>query len=344
MDTNQTKKVLEQAKFLIIDDDSSITDTIKDIVQTQFHEPQIAHSINEAQEYLNQQKFDCLILDLNLNNENGGLIVKELKESSQSLNHKTPVIILSGYVDDQFIEKFKAKFFAILPKPFDSRYLLTQLKQAVITANPSLLFDEKKVLPNLKKTVEKIKSQMKVPYRLKEKTRTILAKKHPYIKTHNLLSIAVSIALLRKLGWDSEQTLEKIIYTHLLKDHGLEGRENIIRLAHKGMLKTHPDFETLKNYPLETAKTCLNTPNIPEDVSTLIEQHKELPDGSGFPQGLSHKQILPLTIIIILSSEVANYLISHPKGNIQQYVKKAKDKYNVLAFKNILTDISILFS
>ena len=62
---------------------------------------------------------------------------------------------------------------------------------------------------------------------------------------------------------------------------------------------------------------------IPPDVDRLILEHHEMPNGDGFPRGLSGTQISPLSCAFILSGLLAKYIL-HEKENftIEGFVNK----------------------
>ena len=64
--------------------------------------------------------------------------------------------------------------------------------------------------------------------------------------------------------------------------------------------------------PEKTAQLIRSNTEISEDVARIIHEHHEKPDGTGFPQQLSHKNIHPLSaIFIVLHDFVEQLYLTH---------------------------------
>jgi DNA-binding NarL/FixJ family response regulator len=88
-------------KRIIIADDHSVVRTgVKQILADEFSSVHVgeASTVQEVFALLNKQKWDLLILDINLSGRNGLDILKDLK----SHKHKIPVLVLSMHPEDQF--------------------------------------------------------------------------------------------------------------------------------------------------------------------------------------------------------------------------------------------------
>ena len=86
---------------------------------------------------MENQKFSCIIVDLNLGSQpNGGKkIIKNLKHSlSFNLNKTTPVILCSGFIDVKAIEELKPFISDAVTKPLNIKLLVQKIK-TVIEAN-----------------------------------------------------------------------------------------------------------------------------------------------------------------------------------------------------------------
>lgn len=68
------------------------------------------------------------------------------------------------------------------------------------------------------------------------------------------------------------------------------------------------------NHPVETVKmltTGEDTSWISHDTLTIIEQHHERPDGSGFPQGINYRRVTLLTAIFIIAFDFIELMLEN---------------------------------
>ncbi|TWT06581.1 response regulator transcription factor [Planococcus sp. CPCC 101016] len=114
-------------KLLIIEDDHTLSDTIKETTQEMFHTEQ-AFDGEEGLFLAEQNIFDCIILDIMLPYLNGYEVLKKLR----SQNITTPVIMLTAKdgIGDK-IQGFKAGADDYLAKPFHREELLLRLEAIV---------------------------------------------------------------------------------------------------------------------------------------------------------------------------------------------------------------------
>ena len=80
-------------------------------------------------------------------------------------------------------------------------------------------------------------------------------------------------------------------------------------------------------------------------MDTIVLQHHELPDGSGFPRGLYHHQISPLACVFIVAQDLldfylANAASAHPKADVfQAFLAERETRYSSGTFKKILDSL-----
>jgi len=118
---------LKEFKVLVIDDDLDVMDSIKTMLVGKVGNVLLADSTLCANELLDEIKFHCILLDIDLDGENGGVILKKLRGNQDSPNKNTPVIVISQLVDENFVNRNASKLDGVLPKPFDASELLAKM-------------------------------------------------------------------------------------------------------------------------------------------------------------------------------------------------------------------------
>lgn len=127
-------------KILIVDDDSSIRRTLKNILEFEKYEVDEAVDGLDAMVHIKQNKYDVVIMDIKMPKLDG----MDAIESVQKLRPDLPVVMISGHGNiDTAVEAVKKGAFDFIQKPPDLNRLLITIRNAM---DKSSLITEKKVL------------------------------------------------------------------------------------------------------------------------------------------------------------------------------------------------------
>lgn len=138
------------AKILIVDDERSIRQTLKDILEFEKYEVDEAKDGIECITMIQKNEYDVIILDIKMPKMDG----MEALERIQILNPDVPVVMISGHANiDTAVEAVKKGAFDFISKPPDLNRLLITIRNAM---DKSSLITETKVL---KRKVSKAKVQ-----------------------------------------------------------------------------------------------------------------------------------------------------------------------------------------
>lgn len=119
-----------------------------------------------------------------------------------------------------------------------------------------------------------------------------------FLKT-TLTSYLMSL-VIDKFDWKSDILKEKGALASILCDMMLEKED--FRLIREWEKNGGELPERLRQHPLEVAENLRQKRNlIPSETLTIIELHHELPDGKGFPRGITATRFNHLACIFILS-------------------------------------------
>jgi DNA-binding NtrC family response regulator len=134
-------------KVLIIDDEKSIRNTLKEILEFEGHEISLAADGVEGLSMATAESFDVIFSDIKMPNMDGMELLDKLSES----NVEASVIMISGHGSiDSAVECIKKGAFDFIQKPLDLNRILITLRNATDRTN---LVKETKIL---KKRVSKI--------------------------------------------------------------------------------------------------------------------------------------------------------------------------------------------
>ena len=123
-------KASQHKSILIVDDDTSVTDSLSLILHEAGFRVCEAHSFAESIAYLNNRQFDLVITDLCLPDGTGIEVITHIKNATP----KTEVILMTGHRSlDITIEAIKRGAYYYLEKPFDLVRLRTLLESLPFT-------------------------------------------------------------------------------------------------------------------------------------------------------------------------------------------------------------------
>lgn len=121
-------------KILVVDDDRRMVRTICDILRVKGYEALPAYSGEEAVSMVQQEEFDCVLMDIRMPGIDGVAALKKIKDVAPD----TPVVLMSANASDgQVAEARLLGAAAVLTKPIDFQQVLSFL---------SLLWKEESIL------------------------------------------------------------------------------------------------------------------------------------------------------------------------------------------------------
>lgn len=134
------------SKILVVDDERSIRNTLKDILEYEKYEVDLAEDGNKALEMIRAAEYDIVLCDIKM----PGLDGIEVLERLNVLAPDTPVVMISGHGNiDTAVESIKKGAFDYIEKPLDLNRLLITIRNGMDKSN---LVSETKIL---KKKVNK---------------------------------------------------------------------------------------------------------------------------------------------------------------------------------------------
>ena len=164
---------------------------------------------------------------------------------------------------------------------------------------------------------------------------------HQYLKQHIELLCEVMAGLGTKLGWVSEKTIEKLIYAAYLHDIRLMKCPKVARIQNKkefGLISkelTETERKAFLEAPAYAAEVARQDTESYPDVIKILSQQKELPDGSGFPSGVTSIGMAPLSCLFILSHYFVDYVMNHADWTTADFVKTYRNQLKGSYFAKI---------
>lgn len=115
-------------KILVIDDERSIRNTLKDVLEYEKYEVDLAEEGNAGIELFTQRTYDVVLCDIKMAKMDGIEVLQKLQEHSSDV----PVIMISGHGNiDTAVDAIRKGAFDFLEKPLDLNRLLITIRNAL---------------------------------------------------------------------------------------------------------------------------------------------------------------------------------------------------------------------
>ena len=272
-----------KAKILIVDDELRVREILsRKLTDTGYH-CLVAPDGNSALKMLKSDQIDLVLLDIMMPGKPGPEVLQEIKTKYPD----TAVIMVTAIADVQTaIGLMKSGAYDYIIKPVELNVLTVSLERAL----------EKRSL-----TIENRDYQLHLEQRVEEQTKKVrqsflnsttslayaLEAKDKYTHGHSERVTEIAVTVARELDIPKGM-LEKIRLAGLLHDVGKIGVSELI-LNKPGKL-TDEEFELVKSHS-EIGERILRPIVEDKEILEMVRHHHERYDGTGYPDGLSGKQM-----------------------------------------------------
>jgi DNA-binding response OmpR family regulator len=250
-----------KGEILIIDDSKFLCKQLKNILTPRNYNVQTAYTFNDGIALLNKNKFDLLILDLNLPDGHGVEILEKVRENSNTLD--LPVIVLSGEANPDLIrEVLKKGANDYLSKPFVFEEFLLRVDLWIE------YYKNKKELKNINENLQEIVKQEIEKNRKKDK---MLMMQSRHAQLGEILSI-ISHEWIQPVNAIS--SLAAIIQLNIIKNGNTDPEfcENTAKKIKKYVQNLSETMYSFKNFfKPQTETQTTNFKKIIDYATSLLE-------------------------------------------------------------------------
>ncbi|TCO10488.1 sigma-54-dependent transcriptional regulator [Natronoflexus pectinivorans] len=139
------------SKILVIDDQKSIRNTLKEILEYENNEVDLAENGPQGLELFDNNKYDIILCDIKMPEMDGIEVLQKVMEKSQ----ETPMIMISGHGNiDTAVDAIKKGAYDFIEKPLDLNRLLVTIRNAV--ERKDLVTETKVLRRKVSKTFEMV--------------------------------------------------------------------------------------------------------------------------------------------------------------------------------------------
>ncbi len=284
--------MMRKGKILITDDEKDIRELLRDFLESEGYECQLAANAFEALEKFKAAgDFDLLMSDIRMPGKTGLDLLEEVK----ALNEDVMVIMISAVKDiESAIAAMSKGAYDYVSKPF-------KLNEVSFVANKALekrrlVLENKEYQKQLEKMVEERTSELKQALIELDKTYTFtlramvtaLDTRDTETQGHSLRVVRFTLRLAELMGINDKNTLKIYEYGALLHDIGKIGIPDAILRKPCGL--DPAEWQVMKNHPT-IGYNVLKRIKFLEDAAQIVLHHHEAFDGNGYPDGLSGENI-----------------------------------------------------
>jgi putative two-component system response regulator len=274
-------------KILVVEDTVSIQMLVKLLLTDLGHEVILANNGVEGYEKFQSKKPDLVVTDVKMPLMDGFQLCKKIKENPET--RLMPVVIITALDDDESqIKGIEAGADDFLTKPFNRNIFQARIRTSLKIADLNKKLDDSwSVLFSLAKAVE---------------AKDDLTGKH----TERVAILARKFG--KALGM-KESEVEQLYISGYIHDIGKIGiPDNILSKPDK---LTPEEYEIIKTHPTIGKDICAPLHSM-TDVAEVVYSHHEKCDGSGYPNGLTGKEITTMTKIVAICDIYDSLMMKRP--------------------------------
>ncbi len=245
-----------------------------------------------------------------------------------------------------FAQKYRDDLEKLLKQPFINTEQAISSAESVHEAVQSL----GNTVGFAQEVQELVKAQVKVAMKamagspkLSDLFEKLKALEGQYLSSHSHLTAYLACAIASQMKWGSDQTFLKLnlacfLHDITLSNNTLAAETSLATVEASHAKYTAQEIKAYKNHARDAAGLVRRFNEVPPDVDMILAQHHELPDGKGFPQGLNHSRIAPLSAIFIVAHDMAQFIVeNHYVFDLNRFLAKIGEKYVGSQFKKIMT-------
>lgn len=270
---------IDAERIVIVDDDGTNLMVAERIIRKEGMEVKCLKSGKELLDYLSSNYADLVLLDIKMPEMDGFETMQKLTSMGGRAS-KIPVIFLTASDDNETEAKgFSLGAMDFIRKPFIPEILIMRVKHAI-----RLIRLQNRLRSEVN---EEVKKNEELSIHIIQALAAAVDAKDIYTRGHSERVANYSRMIAEEIGYD-ENACNNIYIMGLLHDVGKIGIPDEI-INKKGTL-TDEEYEIIKTHTTKGANILDSIPEMP-GLRTGAKWHHERYDGTGYPDGLSGKDI-----------------------------------------------------
>lgn len=303
------KDATPRKQVLIVDDERPIRVLLQKILEANGYVCRTAENAAQARVLMTEQASNLILCDINMPGESGLDFIRHVLKAYP----ETAAIMVSAIGDPLLAESMlQLGVYDYIIKPMDRNGILISVANAFrrreleITnrsyrRNLEQMVDER--TDSLKRSMKKLENAMDGIVRAIAHT---VETRDPYTAGHQRRVADLAVAIAETVGFERDK-IEAVRVAASIHDLGKISVP--AEILSKPSRLTINEFNLIKEHP-QVGYDILKDIEFPWEIATMVYQHHEKLDGSGYPLGLSGDDILPESRVLTVA-DIVEAMASH---------------------------------
>jgi len=303
------KAEASRKQVLIVDDERPIRVLLQKILEANGYVCRTAENAAQARVLMTEQASDLILCDINMPGESGLDFIRHVLKAYP----ETAAIMVSAIGDPLLAESMlQLGVYDYIIKPMDRNGILISVANAFrrrdleITnhsyrRNLEQMVDER--TDSLQQSMKKLENAMDGIVRAIAHT---VETRDPYTAGHQRRVADLAVAIAETVGFEKDK-IEAVRVAASIHDLGKISVP--AEILSKPSRLTVNEFNLIKEHP-QVGYDILKDIEFPWEIATMVYQHHEKLDGSGYPLGLSGDDILPESRVLTVA-DIVEAMASH---------------------------------
>ena len=286
-----------KTRILLVDDEVTLRNFLKEGLENFGFECMVASDGLEALGIMEQSPCEIIVTDISMPHMDGIELTEKVKA-----RYDVDVIVMTGLMEEYTYNKIMGMGASdFLEKPVSIQELVLRLRR--VFRERANIQNRNRAERELRESVERLRVVIES---IVEAMTLAIEKRDPYTSGHQRRVASLAGAVAGEMELPRDQ-IDGIRIAAMLHDIGKISIPGEI-LGKPGIL-TGPEMAMIREHP-RTGYDILKGIEFPWPVSQMVLQHHERIDGSGYPQGLSDKEI-NLGAKILMVADTFEAMVSH---------------------------------
>lgn len=282
---------LQSLAVLYVEDEEAVRTALTKFLRRRFHRVDVAENGAAGLDLFRADGYDVVVTDVKMPVMDGLEMARQIKVHREDV----PVIVVTAYNEtDYFLRAIEVGVDRYVKKPVDPNLLIEAIYKAT-----QVRFQERELEKSRHRILDTLTDTIAALSRAIEKRAS-------YTDSHQKRVAQLAEAIAREMGLSDEQVLG-IRLGALIHDIGFISVPAEI-LVKPGKLD-ETQMAIIKTHSTEGME-ILGDIDFPWPIATIVRQHHERWDGSGYPEGLKGEDIT-LEARIVAVADVVEAMASH---------------------------------
>jgi len=299
----------KRKQVLIVDDERPIRMLLQKILEANGYACRTAENAAQARVLMTEHVSDLILCDINMPGESGLDFIRHVLKAYP----ETAAIMVSAIGDPLLAESMlQLGVYDYIIKPMDRNGILISVANAFrrrdleITnrsyrRNLEQMVDER--TDSLQRSMKKLENAMNGIVRAIAHT---VETRDPYTAGHQRRVADLAVAIAETVGFERDK-IEAVRVAAIIHDLGKISVP--AEILSKPSRLTVNEFNLIKEHP-QVGYDILKDIEFPWEIATMVYQHHEKLDGSGYPLGVSGDDILPESRVLTVA-DIVEAMASH---------------------------------